>query len=566
MGEHCVAALSQRQGLEPEALSHLLCLLDQDDEDEDLVFKKAAPLSPASLVAFHAKAFEFASILNQDSPGLSFNLTHPSQASSQGLPQNCNRGATLIQSFLVSRAPPVIPSPALFDLTNLDPGTITTVTPEHGGHHRCQTKEVHNTLIAFEAGSKCDSSKKKNGYSLSPPYLYEDVHDMVIECAHVIGRDDTTSAAELLEKVRQFASANGSGAERVAYYFAKALEARLSGGVGRQLYSGHLKQHGPSSNSHIFKAIFMYMSNCPLAKAIHYVLREAMLGMGKSAKTVRIVEHIVTGFPYRSLFKALAASPGRPPRVHLLAANLSLFAAVNDRKFLLETLEERGRQLSACAALYGVQFQFTTWTGSANALEFAGLISPYRNQDEKLIILHGYPLHFVYDDFLTPSTAGAGQLKTMRALNPDLYVHGFAVGSYNTPVFPRRAKEALFHFECLYDMLDTFVDRENASRHVFESEILGKSVLDVVAFEDTKLAQRVTMYKQAHALTRQAGFKQLVLSRVAIQQVRRMLKRWHKDYMVVEDLEHLLVGWKGRTLHALSIWTGAHAQKTGFLG
>ncbi|KAI5083934.1 hypothetical protein GOP47_0000103 [Adiantum capillus-veneris] len=52
---------------------------------------------------------------------------------------------------------------------------------------------------------------------------------MMIECAQVIGCDDTSSAAQLLGQVRQFASANGSGEDRVAYYFAKALDACLSG-------------------------------------------------------------------------------------------------------------------------------------------------------------------------------------------------------------------------------------------------------------------------------------------------------------------------------------------------
>ncbi|KAI5083935.1 hypothetical protein GOP47_0000104 [Adiantum capillus-veneris] len=116
----------------------------------------------------------------------------------------------------------------------------------------------------------------------------------------------------------------------------------------------------------------------------------------------------------------------------------------------------------------------------------------------------------------------------MRTFNPDLYVQGFAVGSYNAPIFPRRMKEALFHFKCLYDMIDTFIDRENLDRSVYESEILGKSILNVVAFEDTTMAQRVTMYKPAQALTRRAGFKQLGLSQAATQQVRRMLKREHK--------------------------------------
>ncbi|KAI5057654.1 hypothetical protein GOP47_0027669, partial [Adiantum capillus-veneris] len=226
----------------------------------------------------------------------------------------------------------------------------------------------------------------------------------------------------------------------------------------------------------------------------HYFLKGVVLGVAKGARKLYNLEDLVTTFPYHSLFKALAGVMP-PPQVHLLAANMSQFAAIRDYNFVVETLEERGRQLSACASSYGVSFQFTAWRKAMEVFEFAGFVGSNRHEDEKLIIFSGYPLHFVYDDFLAPPTEKVNRLKKMRSLNPDLYIQGFAVGSYNTPIFPWRVREALFHFECLFDMLDTFTDRENVDRSVFESEILGMSIMNLVAYEGTDVVQPVSMYK-----------------------------------------------------------------------
>ncbi|KAI5083863.1 hypothetical protein GOP47_0000032 [Adiantum capillus-veneris] len=497
---------------------------------EDLGCELASPVSPASSIAFHAKASELASIVNQDSPGLFFSCAAhhfflpPFESSHQNFVRPPQSRADLIQSFLAPPPPRVL-------MPTLSP--LYPPAEQYGGGHR--------------DGHRTNNSR----------YLYEDIHDMMIECAHQLGCGDNTNSAVvgLLGKVREFASPNGSAAERVAYYFAKALDARLSGGHRQQQ-----RPAGPSPDD-ILKAIFMYMTRCPLAKVFHYFLKEVVLDVAKGARKLYILEDIVTTFPYRSLFKELAAarpaagdSPS-PPQVHLIAANMSQFAAISDYNFVLETLEERGRQLSACASLYGVPFQFTAWTKTMEAFDFTRFAGSNRHENEKLIIFSGYPVHFVYDDFLTPPIERVNRLMKMRSLNPDLYIQGFAVGSYNTASFPWRVREALFHFECLFDMLDTFTDRDNVDRGVFEGEILGMSILNIVAYEGANVVQRVSMYKEAHALTKQAGFKQLILSTRIPKRIRDILNRWHKLYTIAEDLEYLLMGWKGRILHALSLWT-----------
>eukprot|EP00250_Pteridium_aquilinum_P026270 c3272_g2_i1 orf=3-233(+) len=76
-------------------------------------------------------------------------------------------------------------------------------------------------------------------------------------------------------------------------------------------------------------------------------------------------------------------------------------------------------------------------------------------------------------------------------------------------------------------MLDTFINRESADRIVFESQILGKAVLNIVACEEMDVVERVDKYKQWYAATKEAGFEQIPLKQGMKHKVDKILKGWH---------------------------------------
>ncbi|BBN67185.1 hypothetical protein Prudu_6S000200 [Prunus dulcis] len=59
-------------------------------------------------------------------------------------------------------------------------------------------------------------------------------------------------------------------------------------------------------------------------------------------------------------------------------------------------------------------------------------------------------------------------LKLIKKINPDLFIHGVVNGTYNSPFFVTRFKEALFHFSALFDMFEASVPREDERRLLFE--------------------------------------------------------------------------------------------------
>lgn len=402
-----------------------------------------------------------------------------------------------------------------------------------------------SSLTRKKSGGKARSSKDADKECV-------ELNDLLLQCSQAVGVNNTKRAVEILKKVRQHASPYGSGAERLAYYFAEAMEARFSG-TGWPLYMGLLGRH--PSQSEILKATYLYMASCPFVKAYHYFINQTILNAAKGASKLHILELQVDGFQYPALLKALAERPGGPPQVHLIGLGFPHYSNLPAHTdVVLEGVQKTGRQLSDYAASCGVPFEYTGWAGVRDDLCMQDFVSPFRKEGEVLVIISASLLRYVMDDTLDSSIVRSKLLKQGRDLNPEVYIQGIVTGSYSTPFFTRRFREALFHFESVFDMLDTFIPREQTDRHVFEGEILGKAILNIVACEGTEVVDRIDKYKHWQAVTEEVGFKELPLDKEIKNNVQLMLKTWHKEYTVGEDSQYLLMGWKGRMLHAMSTW------------
>uniref|UniRef100_A0A0V0I184 Putative ovule protein n=1 Tax=Solanum chacoense TaxID=4108 RepID=A0A0V0I184_SOLCH len=91
---------------------------------------------------------------------------------------------------------------------------------------------------------------------------------------------------------------------------------------------------------------------------------------------------------------------------------------------------------------------------------------------------------------------------------------------------------------------------------LIEREIFGREALNVIACEGWERVERPETYKQWQARIMGARFTQIPFDREefvnkAIQKVRL---GYHRDFVIDEDSQWLLLGWKGRTIYALSCW------------
>jgi hypothetical protein len=107
-------------------------------------------------------------------------------------------------------------------------------------------------------------------------------------------------------------------------------------------------------------------------------------------------------------------------------------------------------------------------------------------------------------------------------------------------------------------MLEANTAREDPERMVFEQEVFGKEILNVISCEGWDRLERPEKYKQWQARNARAGLRQLPLKEGIMKQVREQVKSsYHKDFLMDQDGQWMLQGWKGRILFAISCWKSA---------
>ncbi|MCO5588887.1 hypothetical protein L7F22_042848 [Adiantum nelumboides] len=595
-------ALAQSTPATPsqKAIAQIQDLLEQDDQDASLS-------SFGDLIAFRSKASEFAAILKEDSPALNWSWNSPvdnkrqtlQQAELQDhmsiltsltkcLPEVPRNRVLLLNSLKSSQSINCMPSKVLdvglFRYLQSRPSTLIKGEKDEDSDVEKNVIESSKHDEAQKAGSVLKprkdlrigkprlhkytdmSSNKRSYYDECAGVkigkagfpMHIDLNDMLLQCAYAVGLNDTTAAKAVACKVKQQTSPYGSAAERLAHYFVKALYARFAG-TGWSLYTGHLSQPRPSPTQ-ILESTMKYISSCPFTKASHLFANETVLGVAKRASTLHIIEHQMTGLQYPSLFKQLAALPGGPPKVKLVGLVVPHYSMLPAQtEVLYSSLEEIGRRLAKCAALFKVPFHFTAWVGTRGMWRLQDFVSSKRPPEEVFVFISTSFLRFVMDDILDPRPVRLKSFKMLCDVRPDVFIQGVVSGAYSTPFYSTRFKEALFHFACVFDVLETFIERNNSDRVVFESEVLGKAILNVVACEGLLVSGRVEKYKQWQAALEEAGMQQLSLNANTVHQVEGLLKSWHKDYIVTEDRQYLLLGWKGRILYALATWKSSES-------
>ncbi|MCO5559052.1 hypothetical protein L7F22_012644 [Adiantum nelumboides] len=575
-----------------QAIAYLRDFFEQEDQDASLS-------SFGELFAFHTKASEFAAILKEDSPALNLtwspltvdskqqtSLTQVQEEvnilesltkclSTELVVKGVGNRNLLLNSLQSSHSRNCMPSKAL------DVGFFRWLLSRPSilhGRERDEVSDVDKDVPGSDEAQRIGSPLKRpkdvsiskrrfDMYADTRYYqeyvdmtigkaglpMYMDFHDMLLQSAYAVSLNDTNAAKAIACKVKQQTSPLGSAVERLAHNFVKALYARFAG-TGWSLYTGQLNQQH-ASFTQILEARIKYMSSCPFTQVSHLFSNATILRVAKGASKLVIVDHQMSGIQYPSLFKKLAALPGGPPKVSLIGhmvQHYSMLPFPNDVIFV--ALEETGRRLAKCAALFKVPFQFIPWVGTEWNIHLQNLVSPKRPPGEVFVAISSCFLRFVMDDVLDPLPIRLKNFKKVYDARPDVLIHGVVSDAYSSPFYSARFKEALFHFACIFDVLDPFIGRNNQDRLVFESEVLGKAILNVVACEGLQVSRRVKTHKQWQASLVEAGMQQLSLNAKTMHQVEGLLKNWHKDYMIAEDRQCLLLGWRGRTLYALSAW------------
>ena len=402
--------------------------------------------------------------------------------------------------------------------------------------------------VQQEGGLKGSNGGRSRGWKKGGKKDLVDLRTLLTLCAQAVAADDRRSANEQLKQIRQHACPMGDGVQRMAYYFANGLEARLAGS-GTQIYKGILTK--PSA-ANVLKAYHLLLAVSPFKKVTNFVLNKTITKVAEKAARLHIIDFgIFYGFQWPSFIQRLSSRPGGPPKLRITGIDLPQpgFRPV-------ERVEETGRRLANYARSFNVPFEFNAIAQKWETIQIEDLKI---NTGELVVVNCRYRFRSLLDESVVVESPRNIVLNLIRKMNPDIFIQGIVNGAYGVPFFMTRFREALFHFSALYDMLETNVPRQSYERRLIEKELFGWEAMNAIACEGSERIERPETYKQWQVRNERAGFRQLPLDQEIVKIAKKRVKScYHKDFMMDEDGQWLLQGWKGRIIYAISSWKPAH--------
>jgi hypothetical protein len=375
-----------------------------------------------------------------------------------------------------------------------------------------------------------------------------DLETQLLRCAEAVATNDRHNAGRLLEIIKGHSSPTGDTTERLAHYFAEGLEARLAG-AGSELYL-LLMTVKHSSVVEFIKAYQLYMDATCSTKVAFLFSNKTIYNIAAGKSKLHIVHYgIGDGLQWTDLLRWFAEREGGPPEVRITGINRPQTVFHSAKR-----TEEAGHRLILSARKLGVSFKFHAITAKFETVRVEDLdISP----DEVLIVNTIFQFRTLMDETIIVDRINPRDqvLNTIRKMKPAVFIHGVVNASYCAASFVTRFREALYNFLAGFDLMEATVPRDNNLRVVVERDIFARSAMNIIACEGADRVERTQHYKDWQVRNQRAGLKQLPLDPDIISVLKAQVKkRNQKNFMINEDHQWLLQGWKGRVLSAISIW------------
>lgn len=374
---------------------------------------------------------------------------------------------------------------------------------------------------------------------------FVDLRALLTQCAQAVAGSNLRSANDLLKLIRQHSSPCGDGVERLAHYFANSLEARLAGN-GLEMSKALAIKRTPAVD--IIKAYRLYVTACPFRRMSHKFANRTIAKLAEKETRLHIIDFgILYGFQWPCLIQLLSSRAGGPPKLRITGID---FPQPGFRPE--ERVEETGRRLENYCDRFSVPFEYKA---IAKKWETIRLEDLEIEENEMVVVNSLYRLKNLHDETVVADSPRDAVLKLIVDINPSVFIHGVVNGTFNAPFFVTRFRESLYHFDALFDMFEATVAREDQERILFEKEVFGMDIMNIIACEGSERFERPESYKQWQIRNVRAGLRQLPLEQEIVKNVRNTTKLgYHKDFVVDEDGGWMLQGWKGRIIYAVSCW------------
>lgn len=377
-----------------------------------------------------------------------------------------------------------------------------------------------------------------------------DLTSLLTRCAEAAASYNTKTFIEVLNKIREHSSPFGDATSRLAYCFANALEARFAGGDTTWITSKKI------SAADFLKAYQVYITACPFKRMSNIFANKSIAKLTSESSRVHIIDFgILYGFQWPCIIHGISLRPGGPPKLKITGID---FPQPGFRP--AERVEETGRRLKEYCKRFDVPFEYKAIAKKWDEIKVEDLDI---DRDEIVVVNCLYRLKNVLDETVEVTHNNKNPrdavLNLIKEINPHYFVHGIVNAMYNASFFTTRFREALFHFSSQFDMFEATMPREDEGRMMFEQEVFGRDIMNVIASEGAERVERPESYKKWSMRNQIAGFRQLPLDQDIVKEVKTKVKMfYHGDFLVDEDSNWMLQGWKGRIMYALSVWEPIH--------
>lgn len=410
----------------------------------------------------------------------------------------------------------------------------------------CQKKD-HGEATPNKTGRAKGSLNRSKPQKSDQPV---DMRNLLMQCAQAVASFDQSRAFEKLKEIREHSSSHGDATQRLGYHLANALEARITGTMKTPAFDVLSR----TSMVDILKAYKEFVQACPTLAMCYYTANRSIFELASKATALHIVDFgILYGFQWPCLIQALSARPGGPPKLRVTGIELPQPGFRPS-----ERVEETGRRLKRFCDKFSVPFEYNFIAKAWDTITLDELVI---NSGETTVVNCILRLQYTPDETVSLNSPRDTALKLFRDISPDLFVFAEINGTYNSPFFLTRFREAMFHCSSLFDMFESNISEENDCRTLVERELIIKDAMSVIACEGAERFARPETYKQWQVRILRAGFRPAKLNKQIMKEGKELVRdRYHKDFVIDNDNHWMFQGWKGRVLYALSCWKPAKKQ------
>ncbi|GLJ20614.1 hypothetical protein SUGI_0375480 [Cryptomeria japonica] len=374
---------------------------------------------------------------------------------------------------------------------------------------------------------------------------------LLLASAEMVSNQQYEQASRLLSQCMKFSSQLGNPIERLCYYFFEALQERIEHQTCSVPNKGKEKIPNFASNYKSYYAkgeFYSVLAVCttvlPYGKMIEFTAVQAILDAVEDEKRIHVIDlGIRTGCQWAALIGSLSVRVSSSSIEHLKITAVG----VNS-----DDLEGSGRRLTEFAKSMAISFSFSSVK-----------ISSFEDINEALFDIEVGEFVAVYAPtvfrtLLYDPTLLANTVNVIKKLNPDILLNSEIEGQHNSPYFADRFTEALIYYSAYFDCLEAVLpDRKDLRRLKYEEAFCGSQIRNMIACEGEYRRVRHVRMDVWRSFFRREGFREKKFSYLAWYQARLLLKQYvnAERFTIEPNGSAMSVGWNGRLLHTLSIWT-----------